>query len=223
MTDRKTLVISDLHLTDKFDQKKYNFLVKLISDYDQVIINGDLWCVLIVTFDQFVKSKWNQLFPLLKAKKTSYIAGNHDPAKFTDRRARKFCNRQVNSLVLKKTAYTFHIHHGPKLLKRKYPEDEKTINFLKAIKFQPIMQAAQILALKLIGLQAPEITSRTDNNFLKEIARKLPANHFLITGHTHLPEFDRQNKYINTGFIDGGYASYLSITDKSLQLVKTRY
>ena len=65
----KTLVISDLHLTTASDPKKFRFLKKLISSFDRVIINGDLWCVYTDTFDQFINSDWQRLFPLLKSKK----------------------------------------------------------------------------------------------------------------------------------------------------------
>ena len=41
----KILVISDLHLTTRFDQKKCEFLEKLISRADKVIINGDFGAI----------------------------------------------------------------------------------------------------------------------------------------------------------------------------------
>lgn len=219
----KTLVISDLHFTNKFDQKKYDFLERLISKFDQVIINGDLWCVLTINFDEFLGSGWKHLFPLLKSKKTIYLSGNHDPAKFTDDRVFLFCDQHLKEYVLKDDPFVFHIQHGPKLLKRDYPEDEPTINFLKLIRFQPIMVTAQKIALKTLGLTSVRLASQGDNNILRKLAQKLSDNNFLVTGHTHLPEFDPQNKFINTGFIGEGFASYLAIYGDSFELITKKY
>jgi hypothetical protein len=58
----QTLIFSDTLLHQKFDQKKYNFLLKIIKAADQVIINGDFWDSDLSSFDKFVKSRWKQLF-----------------------------------------------------------------------------------------------------------------------------------------------------------------
>ncbi|MBI3955332.1 metallophosphoesterase, partial [Candidatus Gottesmanbacteria bacterium] len=73
-----TIIISDLHLTRRFEKRKFNFLKKIIERSDQVVINGDLWDYYFSSFSQFVRSPWRQLFPLLKEKKTVYLYGNHD-------------------------------------------------------------------------------------------------------------------------------------------------
>ncbi len=39
----RILVISDTHLTHKFDQRKFEYLLSIISQADKVIINGDFW------------------------------------------------------------------------------------------------------------------------------------------------------------------------------------
>jgi len=59
------LVFSDTHLYLPFDQKKFNFLKKIISESGQVIINGDFFDGYMNKFDEFCKSSWNKLFPLL--------------------------------------------------------------------------------------------------------------------------------------------------------------
>ena len=88
------LVFSDTHLYLPFDGKKFNFLKKIISDSDQVIINGDFFDDYMISFDEFIKSPWNQLFPLLKKKKAIYIFGNHDQEKFSDKRTEQFSDSQ---------------------------------------------------------------------------------------------------------------------------------
>jgi len=66
----KILIFSDTHLTSKFDQEKFDFLKKIVNSSDRVIINGDFWDSWFTNFDDFVKSRWNKLFPLLKKKNT---------------------------------------------------------------------------------------------------------------------------------------------------------
>src|SRR3990167_5228492 len=86
----KVLVFSDSHLDHNFEPKKLSYLKKLVRSVDQVIINGDFWEGYSITFDQFLSSKWNELFPLLKAKKAVYIFGNHDKKVLADKRMRLF-------------------------------------------------------------------------------------------------------------------------------------
>ena len=42
-------------------------------------------------------------------------------------------------------------------------------------------------------------------------------------GHTHSPEIDLDNRYVNTGRIEYGYASYLHIDNGNLEFVQTTY
>ncbi len=82
----KTIVLSDTHLYEEFDEKKFNFLKRIISKVDRVIINGDFWDSYICSFSDFINSPWKKLFPLLKTKKTVYIYGNHDKKSLTDKK-----------------------------------------------------------------------------------------------------------------------------------------
>lgn len=68
----RVLVISDLHLSHRVQKRKLAFLKKLVSEYDQVIINGDFWDNWFTTFDKFINSKWQELFPLLKENNCIY-------------------------------------------------------------------------------------------------------------------------------------------------------
>jgi len=74
----KILVISDLHLTTRFDEKKCEFLEKLINRADKVIINGDFWEAYDLKINSFISSKWNKLFKYLKKNNSIYLFGNHD-------------------------------------------------------------------------------------------------------------------------------------------------
>ena len=219
----KTLVISDLHLTTTPDPKKFRFLKKLISSFDRVIINGDLWCVYTDTFDQFINSDWQRLFPLLKSKKTIYLNGNHDEAKYTDNRIYQFCDQQLAQYTLSDPPFTFHIEHGPRLTQQKYPLSQRKLDLYHRYKVQKIINFSQQLVLNLAGYFPIRIISKKHNNLLRNFSKKLPKNQYLVCGHTHLPEYDQKNKFINTGFIDGGYASYLAIWGDSFELITTKY
>ena len=108
----RTLIISDTHLTHRFDERKYYFLEKLISSYDHVILNGDFWDGYTTTFDKFVNSKWSGLFPLLKAKNAIYLFGNHDQERYTDERVNLFSVEQKKSHTIEIGIDTYHIEHG---------------------------------------------------------------------------------------------------------------
>src|SRR3972149_6125144 len=94
-----TAIISDTHLTAKFDKAKFEYLKTLFSKYEEVIINGDFWSYYSCTFDEFLKSKWNALFPFMKAK-TIYIHGNHDREKWCDERIDRLCLSAADSYML---------------------------------------------------------------------------------------------------------------------------
>jgi len=95
MRNKKILIFSDTHISRRFSQKKFELLENIISDVDQVIINGDLWDDTKTTFDDFVNSPWSKLFPLLKNKNAIYIHGNHDMQHKSDNRVKLFCNKVV--------------------------------------------------------------------------------------------------------------------------------
>ncbi|MBI4226199.1 metallophosphoesterase family protein, partial [Candidatus Roizmanbacteria bacterium] len=108
----KILIFSDSHLTENFEEKKFNFLKKIIQQSDSVIINGDFWDGYRTTFDRFISSDWNKLFPLLKSKKTVYIHGNHDRETYIDQNASLFSDLQTHTYRLQLNGKVFIIEHG---------------------------------------------------------------------------------------------------------------
>ena len=61
------------------------------------------------------------------------------------------------------------------------------------------------------------------NNKIKLEGKKIIDEQIiLVTGHTHIAEFNR-NTFVNTGFIDQGLAWYLEITDRDYQLRSVSY
>jgi predicted phosphodiesterase len=217
----KTLIISDLHLTTQFDPKKFMFLQEIIESADQVIINGDFWEGLLLQFNDFVNSDWRKLFPLLKAKKTIYIYGNHDKKYLCDDRVNLFSVEQKNYHRLQIGNLVFVIVHGHQF----NPFFNRLLHPIKLPQF----------FLKVLMAQERWLVTTFKNSYIqfhyrlynKEIKAKINSNlrknEILVCAHTHAAELDTDNKYINTGLIDHGLAQYLMIDDEEIQLHSVHY
>lgn len=207
----KILVFSDTHLYLPFDEKKFNFLKKIISESDQVIINGDFFDDYIISFSDFIQSPWNQLFPLLKKKKAIYIFGNHDQEKFSDKRLNMFSVKQTVKYQTKINNKTFIFTHGQQF--------RKTADlFIKEL-FKPLVS----LVIRIAHYKRQNLVNIFGRNFLRfrfayrNIATKRKAiktikeNEFIIIGHNHWAEVDVQNHFACCGAILYGFAQYLTI------------
>lgn len=209
---KKYLIISDLHLSDKFEEAKYNKLVEIISQVDNVIINGDFWDGLLTTWDNFLQSKWNKLFPLLKEKNTVYIHGNHDPKKISDLRSILFANKDVNLLNININGNEYHIEHGNFITNGKFENNlHYTNNILNRLSYK--LQDYFHYLIRHIFLRYKRIK-------LKKYSEK--SNKINIFGHTHVGEIDLDKHYLNSGLFCHGHLEYL-IIEKKVTLVKQRF
>lgn len=214
----RTIIISDLHLTRRFEKRKFNFLKKIIEQSDQVIINGDLWDYYFLNFSQFVSSRWSQLFPLLKAKKTVYLYGNHDRKKWSDSRVNEFSVKQADWLNMKVNTTYLRIEHGNRIAKA--PDDQ----YPWITQFRSTIAIFIILARRLLQSKAGKQRLKKFNTIMIEWwknNRKL--NQWLVCGHSHVKEYNSPQRFINTGYIGYGIGQYLQIDDKGFQLVEDRY
>ena len=100
-----------------FEQKKFDYLKKIINEADQIIINGDFFDDYMISFDDFIKSPWNQLFPMLKEKKAVCVFGNHDRQKFSDKRLSLFSDLQSSEYRLPIADYNLVFTHGQQFRK----------------------------------------------------------------------------------------------------------
>jgi len=214
----KILVFSDTHLS-KFDDKKYQFLKKIILDSDRVIINGDFIDDWLISGEEFLKSKWKSLFPLLLAKKTIYIRGNHEKT-ITHRVAShfsiKFCDYHEEYIKDKK----FLFEHGDSITKK---NQALLLKIIINIRF--LLNSFNFLQSSF-NTMMPKLSknfSRGEkrNNILKNYYPD--REFFLITGDTHNAELDLETKFANTGKIMDGYASYILITDDEIELFHEKY
>ena len=207
----KTFVFSDTHLTTKFDQQLYNKLEELIKRSDKVVINGDFWDGLIVTFNEFMNSKWSALFPLLKEKKAIYIYGNHDNAHMSDDRVYQFCDHALTHYELNTPNRTYYFVHGDKFLYPKQPLDtilEGPINPLK----ERFMGYSQYWILKIMGPHA--FPKRFNDLTINEREQIVGINKMLVCGHSHKQQYNEKLNFADLGFFNYNWANYMLIDEK---------
>lgn len=214
----RLIIFSDTHLTPYFNPQQFALLKKIISRADTVIINGDFWDASYWTFNQFINSRWSGLFPLFKKKKTIYIYGNHDLQTVQDDRSKLFSDQQAQSIIVQTVLGRMHIHHGHWLL-------TKTSFLIHLFRHHPRLLHFITLPFQIINIIIRYIAhyyadkfSYINNGFRDYKRKHIPEADYLITGHSHVPQIDRNNKYINTGFIHSGFASWIEIKGETIHL-----
>jgi len=215
----KTLIISDTHLYDAFDERKYIFLKNLFASVDAIVLNGDFWDAYRTSFDAFISSPWNKLFPLLKAKKTIYLYGNHDQKRYSDNRTAFFSIIQKENHIIMIDGFEYQIEHGHMLQKSidlAYPLPRKVWYYLSQI-FQRLEHI-----LNIIGSPHQCILQK-QNKKIKEMLQAQKVKKGYICGHTHYAEVDIKNKFANSGFVQFGKASYLIVDTSGISLRTNRY
>lgn len=218
----KTLIFSDTHLTNKFEPKKFNYLQKLINSVDKVIINGDFWDGLSTKFDDFINSDWQQLFPILKAKNTVYIYGNHDFKYMSDERVSLFSVKQVEEYVYYTNPKKLIIRHGH----QHTPSIQNKIKNQNVLKLlNDVYEFAELFIFKLFGrtIFRYGLYRSFTNSIHRYAKRYIKDGQVLVCGHSHNAVFKPQKKYINSGFIRHGLAQYLIIENKKIRLEQKRY
>lgn len=215
----KILVISDTHLDSRFNPRKFEFLRRIITNADRVIINGDFWEGYETSFDKFVKSPWKALFPLLKQRKTVYLYGNHDKKEYSDKRVNLFSVKQGYKYKLKSGKNTFYFEHGDRITPftdRYFKKAPKLLSLAWTLT-EHIM--TRLTGMWFIGLFYKKFNLRIK----KYAAEHLKENEVLICGHVSIPYFDIDNHYINGGWIKHGIGQYLVIEDGKVTAFDERY
>lgn len=214
------LIFSDTHFTEKFDLKKFNFLKQLISEVDQVFINGDFWDGYMTDFNNFIKSRWSELFGLLLEKQTIYIYGNHDDISMQNDQSSLFCKKVTDSFELKIGENIFKIEHGHRIapsIEMVYPIFKNRFSAFMGLLFEKIL-------VRIFGRKILHVIYKSKNNkMLNWSIANLQKNEYLVCGHSHSIKFDRINRFINTGFIRYGIAQFLIIENSEINLVDKSY
>lgn len=216
----KTLVFSDTHLSDVFDPLQFNHLVKIISNADRIIINGDFWDRCLCTFDQFVNSKWELLFPLLKARDTVYIFGNHDRREWTDQRVNQFSVCQCKGICIKNGTKQLLVTHGDVIIP--LLEDLIPVRSLRFLCSRTWIRL-EAIGIRLVGKRFSRVGAATNATLKAFAMQRLDEDEILVCGHSHLPEYDLDSNFINLGRHRQGLGQYLMVDDHAIELVEETY
>lgn len=213
INDKNVLVISDLHLTPKFNPKKLNFFMNLFRQADQVIILGDFWDNWFSSFKDFIESPWSAMFRLLDSKNTIYIFGNHDHHQAYDHDIDQFSEYAVKKISLNINGKKFNFIHGHQLL-RKNPFLCRYAHLLK--KKRPILRHILHFSELSLDYLFPELythnlLSRKVNQLMEKQIPKFFNNGITVCGHSHNPKLDLANNFINTGSMRFNIVNYLWI------------
>ena len=215
--------LSDVHLTSRFDRKKFNYLFNLIKGADQVALVGDWWDSRRCTFDEFLGSPWNNLFPLLRSRETVYLYGNHDPRERCDGRAEQFSVRQADELNLEFGTFRLHFEHGHRIAPDPIEKNHPGILKVPGIGHADYL-FTELIPTSLFGERWINYRGRVCANLLKARSKEIADNsRWLVCGHSHLAELDPAIKYANCGFFGLGRAQYLRVDRYSIGVVKARY
>ncbi|HEX9804883.1 MAG TPA: metallophosphoesterase [Candidatus Dojkabacteria bacterium] len=215
----KYLIISDIHLNEKFDKGKNKFLLNLIKDYENIVINGDLWEAAYVDIEKF-KKVWNELLQELKKKNTTYLYGNHDEEQDAKKLAEYFASEKGLVKEIKSGEYKFHIEHGSAF----YPNNGNSyISYKKPWRRlqNEIFQFVERIILKFNP--SHDFNLGFNKVMKKDEMDRIPDDEILICGHSHAPEMNLKENYINEGFILGGVGNYLVIEDGKLDFKTEKY
>ena len=215
------LVFSDSHLSLPFEEKKYKFLENIISQADQVIINGDFWDGYLVSYKQFIESPWRHLFPLLKQKQAIYIFGNHDKKTFADKTMYLFSAAQTLRYELKIKEITYIFEHGHRLA----PLGDKGLLLPpnKPVKMVKYTDKIEKLFIRRTGSKYQKLLKINNRRIKKKLKKELKPNEYYVCGHTHSAEVDYKNRFINTGVIKHGLAQYMWFKNNTLYVKQEKY
>jgi predicted phosphodiesterase len=209
----RTIIISDTHLSNRFEEWKFDLLVRALKEADKVVLAGDFWDYLYTSFDSFLKSRWQELFPLLKERHAIYINGNHDPESLRDSRVSLFCDQMMESFCFTSGERAFYVVHGHQILGNltvRYPQLGK-IGFVKMLmKFCGWLTDS--LPSKVMGRAYLTRQFLNGNERMKVWQKEnLDGKTFLICGHTHRQDLD--SNFANAGMIKNNLAQYLVVED----------
>jgi predicted phosphodiesterase len=210
------LIFSDTHLTNQFEQTKYNKLSNIIKQVDQVIINGDFWDGYLTNFKSFINSEWKRLFPQLKAKNTIYIYGNHDKKEFMSDQYKLFSEKLVDKYTIKSKLYNINIEHGHRI----DPSSEMLYPKLLAHKLPVLI--GKFIEYRTYNLIKKNIRKKSHNVIVNYAQKNYQKNNILVCGHSHY-QYTNNEQYFNTGSFNYNRAEYMIIKDNKLQLFSERY
>ena len=222
----RILIISDLHLS-VFERKTSQFLEKLFSRFDTIIINGDFWDDQYISFEDFISSQYRPLFAVLHQKNTIYLFGNHDMPARMDNRVFSFCSWAGFRVKLRAGRISAHIEHGH-LLSQWYVllllrlfENKGWWLWLLTTPIGFLESWAKQRYLKSVREKKQrEHHLKSLNTYFQKMAKQIVSStEYFIMGHTHVPQYAAGDHYINLGFSHERHYSYIVVENNTLTFV----
>lgn len=211
-------IVSDTHLMPEFEKEKFDFLVKILEKTDRVIVNGDFWDGYFWNFEDFVKSPWKKLFPLLKKKQTIYITGNHDREYLIEKKLAKklFCKEVLLEYETKINGKIYHIEHGHRVL----PFSDVKLNLdLRNKLIKTILKTVKLTEKAIFKTPAKKLLKELYyKSKAKEIKKRVKKKDgiFYIFGHVHYATLDIKNQIATSGSIEYGVGEWIEIKNEIL-------
>ncbi len=218
-----TLVFADSHLSDKFEPNLFAALKPLIEKADTVIILGDLWDWYKCSFDAFYSSEWSKLFPLLMAKQSHYIFGNHDKHEFFDDRMKTIARWFGESLSIELEGLQLQIEHGDRIAPSndaRFPRLARSLRPIYMHSYQ--LEDAAGRRAKWIRRSVSLSQWWAHLRLMRYVSTHASKAERLF-GHSHIATADPAHTYYNPGAFGKGWARYLWIEKSVISLVQEPY
>jgi predicted phosphodiesterase len=223
----KTLLIADTHFDTSFEPARYKAIIRLIKSVDRVVIAGDFWDSFLCSFDEFVDSGWNKMFPLLKEKKTIYIHGNHDRPKHCNERVKLFSVKQLDKYTLETKEQSFLIEHGHTLASE---FEQRHAHITKIFRGLYPWLDARFGGHGIFGPMIVKFIEFNHNQLWKRMKIRLESNQDwlagkqqLVVGHCHFQKKNTKLRLQSIGSFRWGVARYGIIGPQGLEVFEERY
>ena len=183
--DNRTVIVADVHATPwmrtPFDGFKINVLEAIFDAADNVILNGDfahrLWY-----FPQLRDSEFGKrIFPILRARNTIYVSGNHD---WKEPKIPRFYNAFVPQYSYLCGDQVITVKHGHQFA------DSRVEQFVESPRgkfIRPVHRALDNwMTQTVVGGWLSFLASRIPNREHHKIVQKIDNRMFLmVVGHRH--------------------------------------
>jgi UDP-2,3-diacylglucosamine pyrophosphatase LpxH len=222
------LVISDTHFGKKTNLMKLNRIEDLASNFQNIILLGDLWDNLYTTFEEFISDPiYQNLFHLLSLRNTIYLYGNHDPISDNEKKLYGFCKVVSFKYSLKMGDNVYHFEHGDLLL------DKSKARTLEKGLFPIFDLFGKAFFAKLINpifnfiIQFTQGKNPLGKNWNERIKSEVVGKNsyfddkIIVCGHTHHQH--QSSNYINIGSNQANFMQYMIISESGYQLFNSKY
>lgn len=210
------LIISDTHLTRRFNKRQYQALTRVIKPFSTIILNGDFIDLYVDEFSDIEKA-WEPLFEKLREKTVYYVFGNHDRRRDAIDYSR-FSTSQHDIFEFTQAGKRFRVEHGHRLAP--YVDTKKK-------NFSPLLSRlgtySDRVLTQVLGKYFLRIYKQDNDRMRVWQEKHLSKDTYLICGHSHWAEFSPSDTYINDGLFVDGFAQYLTIEDGKPTAHRERY